>query len=112
MVSPSAVARHESYIECLRETEIQVELGRFKEKTIWCNGFKSDLIRHEEKETDVAIAVKLFELLFTNAFDTCLIMSGDTDIAPAVITAQRMFPDREIGFYFRIRDIIKSCHLW
>jgi len=97
-VSPGVVMRHKSYIACLEDLGISVELARFKEKTIWCNSCKGEIRRHEEKETDVAIGVKLLELLLTDACDTCLIVSGDTDIVPAVKTAQRMCPDKQVGF--------------
>ena len=52
---PNVIKRHKDYIKCLRETGISIQLSRFKEKTITeSQGRKS--IRHEEKETDVAIA--------------------------------------------------------
>jgi len=63
---------------------VRVELFRFKEKKFWCNHCRNIIIRHEEKETDVAIAVRLFESFYTDESDTVVIMSGDTDIAPAV----------------------------
>lgn len=97
-VSPHAVARHKSYISCLEDSGVTVELSRFKDKIVRCHGCKTNIKRHEEKETDVAIAVKVLELLFTHACDVCLIVSGDTDIVPAVKTAQRMFPTKQIGF--------------
>ena len=76
--------RHRTYLDCLRSTGVRVELFRFKEKKFWCNHCRNIIIRHEEKETDVAIAVRLFESFYTDESDTVVIMSGDTDIAPAV----------------------------
>ena len=60
-------------------------------------------MRHEEKETDVAIAVRLFESFYTDESDTVVIMSGDTDIAPAVRTAQKLFPEKTVAFAFPYR---------
>ncbi|MGR3316923.1 MAG: hypothetical protein ACUZ8O_00365 [Candidatus Anammoxibacter sp.] len=54
---PLKIKRHEDYIKCLKFTGIHVNLGRFKQKEVKCNKCNARLIKHEEKETDVAIAV-------------------------------------------------------
>jgi len=77
-----------------------VELGRFKEKDIFCTKCRSVFLKHEEKETDVAIAVTLAELLFTDKCDTAVIVSGDTDLSPAVAKWQPLFPQKKILFAF------------
>ena len=47
---------------------------------------------HEEKETDVAIACELLRLLQTGACDCVVLVTGDTDLAPAPSTAAALFP--------------------
>ena len=54
--------------------------------------------RREEKETDVAMATRMLELLFLDKCDTIVLVTGDTDIVPAVKTAQKLFPKKEIVF--------------
>nr|BDD44364.1 hypothetical protein 16 [bacterium] len=54
--------------------------------------------KHEEKETDVAIATKMFELLVQKKSDIIVIVSADTDYVPAIETAQKLFTDKEISF--------------
>ncbi|MDD5454896.1 MAG: NYN domain-containing protein [Candidatus Ratteibacteria bacterium] len=92
--------RHSLYMRCLRSTGINVELARFKPKDVFCPKCKSYFIAHEEKETDVAIAAKLFELCQSNEADTIILMTGDTDLAPAVRTCKRLYPDKLIFFAF------------
>ena len=46
---PSVIARHETYIKCLRETGVEEQLGRFKRKTIRCS-HGGKITRYEEKE--------------------------------------------------------------
>ena len=76
-------------------------LSRFKKKdTVVCKQCNARRNRHEEKETDVAMAVKLLELLFTDACDTVVLVTGDTDLAPAVRTARELCPEKEIMFGF------------
>ncbi len=109
-MNPGVVQRHKRFIKCLRSTGIQVELSRFKEKNVkfqFSNALgdrlRGVLKRHEEKETDVAIAAKLFELFVNNECDTTILVTGDTDLAPACKTARRLFPNKDIGFAFPYR---------
>jgi uncharacterized LabA/DUF88 family protein len=97
-IDPQVVSRHQNYIRCLEGSGIAVELARFKKKNIKCPACATNIKRHEEKETDVAIAAKLLELLFLDQCDTAVLLTGDTDIVPAVKTAQRLFPNKSIGF--------------
>ena len=94
--NPGKAARHAVFISALRATGVEVQLGRFKEKDVTCrvcgNGFK----RHEEKETDVAVAVKLLELLVVNACDTVVLVTGDTDLAPGIRTAKVLWPQKRV----------------
>jgi len=98
--NPDVTKRHRNFIRCLESTGIVVELARFKAKEILCPFCRQQIIRHEEKETDVAISVKLMELLFYDQCDTAVLMTGDTDLAPAVRTAKRLFPKKRVCFAF------------
>lgn len=103
---PDTVFRHKSYIKCLTDTGVTPIYGRFKRKDITCSICHRKFVRHEEKETDVSIAVKLMELLCSNSpnnsydCDVIVIISGDTDIAPAVRTALKIVPNADIWFAF------------
>ena len=97
---PGGVKRHKDYIECLRTTGVKDVIGRFKPKYIECSQCNASNLHYEEKETDVAISVTLLELFHLNACDIAVLVTGDTDIAPSVRTAQRLFPDKEIAFAF------------
>lgn len=97
---PEKVARHQALVEALRATGVEIQLGRFKEKEVWCRTCKQLNKHHEEKETDVAIAVKLMELLYLDACDTAVLVSGDTDLAPAVRAAKALWPKKRIWALF------------
>ncbi len=58
---------------------------------------------HEEKETDVALSVKLLELFHADACDTIVLVTGDSDLVPAVRAADRMFPAKTVCFAFPYR---------
>ncbi|UFX82760.1 NYN domain-containing protein [Candidatus Absconditicoccus praedator] len=53
---------------------------------------KPELLKYqtyEEKQTDVNIAVKIVEDFFNDKFDVAIIISGDSDIIPAIKTAKK-----------------------
>lgn len=97
---PDVVKRHEEYIKCLEETGVEKQLGRFKPRKTRCSRCHRDFLRHEEKETDVAIASKMFELLAKDKCDCVVIVTGDTDLAPAVKTAKELYAEKKIVFAF------------
>lgn len=100
---PGVTGRHRTYLECLRATGIIPIMGRFKSKTVHCHTCNVDNTHYEEKETDVAISVKLIELLHADLADTVVLVTGDTDLAPAVRTAGVLFPAKQICFAFPYR---------
>lgn len=98
--NPNVTRRHRTYIRCLKDTGVQVELNRFKKKRLKCPSCRSWFTKHEEKETDVAIAVQLLALLVEDRCDTAVVVSGDTDLAPAFKTAESLFPEKRVSFAF------------
>jgi len=115
---PSIVKRHRDYLECLKSTGIIPEMGRFKPKEVTCPLYsqhaKSGTVnvtcpiggkftKYEEKETDIAIAARLFEIVYKNKCDTAILVTGDTDLAPAVKTCRGLFPMKAIRFAFPYR---------
>lgn len=97
---PDLTLRHRAYLECLVDTGVVVELSRFKMKDIACRECGCKFQRAEEKETDVALAAKLLEILHKDECDTAVLITGDTDIAPAVRTASALFPLKRVCFAF------------
>lgn len=89
---PDVTRRHKTYIRCLEDSGVIVELGHFKEKWIDCTRCGRQMTKYEEKETDVAIGVRLLELLWRNQCDAAVIVSADSDLSPAIRTVKRLFP--------------------
>lgn len=56
----------------------------------------------EEKQTDVNIAITLFQEAINNEFDTAIIISGDSDLIPAIDGIKKIFPAKEIGLVIPI----------
>ncbi|MBI3791517.1 MAG: NYN domain-containing protein [Gemmatimonadetes bacterium] len=55
---------------------------------------------HEEKETDVAIACAMLAGLARGDSDAVVLVTGDSDIAPAIRTAKVLFPAAQVAVAF------------
>lgn len=84
------------FIRALESTGVKPEMGNFKAKEVFCYQCRRMMVRHEEKETDVAIAVRLIELVVTDLCDIAVVVTGDTDIVPGIKTAKRLAPTKRV----------------
>lgn len=98
--NPGRIKRHRKYIKCIEDSGVKIELARFKKKRVFCKKCSKDFTAYEEKETDVAIAVKVFELFSKDLYDTIVIVSGDTDLSPVIQSCKSIFPTKEVVFSF------------
>jgi uncharacterized LabA/DUF88 family protein len=99
-IDPDTINRHKKYIEVLESFGINVEYGKFKRKIVRCKLCKGDFPKYEEKETDIAIINKLWELVIDNNNDVYVIVTGDTDIIPGLRTIKRKFPRIKLFLIF------------
>jgi uncharacterized LabA/DUF88 family protein len=77
-------------------------MGQFKDKERFCNRCKAYYLSHEEKETDVNIAIHLVKGAFQNEYDTAILVTNDTDLIPAIKMVKINFPQKKIGVLFPI----------
>ena len=71
--------------------------GKFKSVKKHCNLCNHEYDTHEEKRTDVNIAMGLFEDGMKDLYDKAIIISGDSDLIPPITKIQENFPDKKIG---------------
>ena len=96
----SRQAYHQSAVASRHPTIFHVTQGRYQAKTVTCFNCDSSRTVHEEKETDVNIAVSLVSDAAGDAMDSALIVSADSDLAPAVRAAKQFRPHMFIGADF------------
>ena len=63
-------------------------MGRFKSKPRECKSCHAKWTAHEEKESDVNVAIHLIKDTITNKFERAIIISADSDLVPAVRMAK------------------------
>jgi uncharacterized LabA/DUF88 family protein len=62
-----------------------------------CHICKEWFSTHEEKQTDVNIALYLLADAMNDQFDRAIMVSADTDLVPIIETVHRNAPDKDIG---------------
>ncbi|MHB1655486.1 MAG: NYN domain-containing protein [Burkholderiales bacterium] len=95
-IAQDAQDRHRDYVAALKSTGFVPVMGTFKKKPRKCPNCKHTWDGHEEKESDVNIALHLVTLAYENAFDKAIIFTADTDLAPAIRTVREKFPDKQV----------------
>jgi len=100
---PASFARHRAFIKALRSVGVRDMQGRFMRHKERCHVCGSRYTAREEKQTDVNIAVHLLSDAMNDEFDRAVIISGDTDLIPAIEAVHRDAPDKEIGVMFPLR---------
>jgi uncharacterized LabA/DUF88 family protein len=101
----------EAYLRALATTPlIEITLGKFKRKTVKCGVTSCTWVggkiyrTQEEKRTDVNIAVFMLDDAYQNSCDHFILLSGDSDLVPAVNMVRLRFPSKKITVYVPSRN--------
>lgn len=90
------IKRQSTYIDALCARGVQVHEGHYLEKRRRCRSCGAQWVDYEEKMTDVNIAVQLVSDAFDDAYDTALLISGDSDLTTPVAQLRKRFPNKQI----------------
>jgi uncharacterized LabA/DUF88 family protein len=109
-------SRQESYIKALKTTpKVEIILGKFKKKNVKCliprcnySGSKKFQV-YEEKRTDVNIGISLIDDVFTNQCEQFIIVSGDSDLVPAMQKIHVINPQKKIIVYVPANNAIRGA---
>ena len=102
---PEASANQINYVDALRAHSgavLDIQIGWFRRRTLapcrqcgqhWQCACPRRPRSYEERETDVALAAAMVEDAAKNVADLMLLVSADSDFAPAVAAVKRVKPD-------------------
>ena len=107
-ITQDAQDHHRVYVEAVKSTGVVPVMGTFKKKPRNCPSCKHQWDGHEEKESDVNLAVYLVKLAYKGMFDKAIIYTADTDIAPAIRIVREAFPEKEIRVAIPERRLNRS----
>lgn len=96
------LARHQVYVRALQTVNIKVILGEFRCVDRTCRICHKPYKTFEEKRTDVNIAITLFQTAIKDTWDKAIIVSGDSDLIPAIEAVKKTFPAKEINIVIPI----------
>ncbi len=105
---PESCGRHRQYIKALEARGVDVNMSTFFKKWRKCKhkwdaggaagqgDFTVKFLSHEEKQTDVKLALQLLNhARLEGSCDRIILVTGDSDIAPAVKMVRGYFPDKQ-----------------
>ena len=104
--------RQKGYLEALALRDVRCQFGHYLHKTRRCRQCGASWPDYEEKMTDVNIAVQLLGDAFDNAFDTALVISGDSDLTTPIRKVRERFVQKRIIVAFppgRYSSELKRC---
>jgi len=94
---------------------VNIVLGKFKKKQVRCSNSACTFAGNrffdvpEEKRTDVNIAVFLLDDAYQNQSDHSIIVSGDSDLVPAISLLKVRFPKKRVTVYVPSRNPIRGA---
>jgi uncharacterized LabA/DUF88 family protein len=98
---PDKCRRQNAYLEAIGTLQgVQILYGHYLEKSVKCFECGGRWVDHEEKKTDVNIAVEMLTDAYEDRFDTALLISGDSDLADLVRTIRSRSPQKWVVIAF------------
>ncbi|MBA4172680.1 MAG: NYN domain-containing protein [Hyphomicrobium sp.] len=88
--------RHIEYVKALEHAGVNCIMGHFKSKAQKCRNCGATWTQHEEKETDVHIASRIVFDAFEERYDRMILITADSDLAPALNLVKYKFPMKQI----------------
>ena len=90
------VGRHKTYVRALESQGVNIVLGKFYEVEKFCTQCQGTYITNEEKQSDVNLATQIVQHAYKNSFDKAVIITGDSDICPAIQTVKAAFAGKHL----------------
>ena len=93
--------RQQTFLEALATLpDVRLHYGRYLVKSRHCSQCGTTWETFEEKMTDVNIAVELLGDAQDDAFDTAIVVSGDSDLTRPVQAVRARYPDKRVVVAF------------
>lgn len=94
---PDKQKRQNTFLEAIGTLpETRIYYGHYLPKAQTCFRCGATWNAHEEKMTDVNIAVEMLKDAFDDAFDTALVLSADSDLTAPVEAVRARFPAKRV----------------
>jgi uncharacterized LabA/DUF88 family protein len=89
--------RQNAYLDALRTIpQIEIIFGRFEPDRKLCDACGHPGFHPQEKKTDVNIATNLICDALDDKFDTAILITGDSDLVPALQAVKKLKPEKRL----------------
>ena len=106
---PDKSKRQDTFLDALATLpDVYIHYGYYLPKQNSCFTCGMTWQTYEEKMTDVNIAVELLGDAQDNAFDTAIIVSGDSDLAGPMEAVRRRYPNKRVVVAFPPNRVSKK----
>jgi|CXWL01.1.fsa_nt_gi uncharacterized LabA/DUF88 family protein len=92
----SSHIRHQIYVKALEVSGVSPVMGNFKNKNRSCHHCGYHWLEHEEKKSDVNIAIKMICDAYDDNFDRCILVTSDSDLVPVLKILRRKFSNKSV----------------
>lgn len=115
--NPPKEQRQKTYLEALETlSDCRIVYGQYQSHIEECRNCGYIYPYSSEKMTDVNIAVALMKDAFTDKYDTAFLITGDSDLVPAIKSIHKLFNDKRVfvafppnRFNISVKDVSKGC---
>ena len=87
---------HLAAIEAKADTSLDIVLGRYAKRSQTCHSCHHAQSVYEEKMTDVNLGIRLMVDAFDNRYDIAIVVSADTDLAPAILAVHQRYATKRV----------------
>lgn len=94
--SPDKRWRHGEFNKALANCGVNVVLGHYVYEPKGCTDCGSEWKKPTEKETDINVALSLYEDAVADVFDRAYLLTGDSDQAATAKFFRRAFPEKSL----------------
>lgn len=97
----SVRARQVAWLDAVSSLDgVQIIEGKWLEKRVTCRACSTSTMVPTEKMTDVQIAVEMMADAIQDRFDVAILVSGDSDLVPAIRKIALLASEKEIRLVF------------
>ncbi|MEI6310368.1 MAG: NYN domain-containing protein [bacterium] len=109
---PDKKKRQSTFIEALRTlSDFEFFFGHYPTNPFYCHHYGYQEMIPKEKRTDVNIAVEMLTDAHRDQFDVVLLISGDSDLEPAVSKVRNEFPEKHVLVAFPPNRVSKNLQI-
>ncbi|AFN74525.1 hypothetical protein MROS_1288 [Melioribacter roseus P3M-2] len=98
--NPQKEKRQRDFLSAIQTTPVQIIYGHYQSTPTSCKKCGHSWNDNEEKMTDVNIAVNMITDAIEDKYDTAILISGDSDLVPAINSIHKYFPQKRVVVLF------------